>query len=138
MLKISNNSNPQLNAKNSYFKTLQYNLITQFSSIWLPARVDMGAMVMKVYSAFPKALALLEPHHQTSKSYPGHSLREYTPQQICSLCILQPELPGPRLPEAQVFKHYSLTNWQILFSVIPAAVSPVKQIETSVWGFRSA
>ena len=30
----------------------------------LQARVDLGAMAMKGYSAFPKALALLEPHHQ--------------------------------------------------------------------------
>ena len=31
----------------------------------LRARVDLGAMAMKGYSAFPKALpALLEPHHQ--------------------------------------------------------------------------
>ena len=40
---------------------------TLFSSIWpinrTRARVDLGAMVMKVYSAFPKAPALLEPHH---------------------------------------------------------------------------
>ena len=30
----------------------------------LRARVDLGAMAMKGYSAFPKAPALLEPHHQ--------------------------------------------------------------------------
>ena len=29
------------------------------------ARVDMGAMAMKRCSVFPKAPALLEPHHQT-------------------------------------------------------------------------
>ena len=29
----------------------------------LRARVDLGAMAMKGYSVFPKALALLEPHH---------------------------------------------------------------------------
>ena len=28
------------------------------------ARVDLGAMAMKEYSAFPKAQALLEHHHQ--------------------------------------------------------------------------
>ena len=28
------------------------------------AKVDLGAMVMKGYSAFPKAPALLEPQHQ--------------------------------------------------------------------------
>ena len=30
----------------------------------LRARVDLGTMAMKGYSAFPKAPALLEPHHQ--------------------------------------------------------------------------
>ena len=30
----------------------------------LKARGDLGAMAMKGYSAFPKAPALLEPHHQ--------------------------------------------------------------------------
>ena len=30
----------------------------------LRARVDLGAMAMKGYSAFLKAPALLEPHHQ--------------------------------------------------------------------------
>ena len=30
----------------------------------LRARVDLGAMATKGYSAFPKAPALLEPHHQ--------------------------------------------------------------------------
>ena len=29
------------------------------------ARVDLGAMTMKEYSAFPKAPALLELYHQT-------------------------------------------------------------------------
>ena len=28
------------------------------------ARVDLGTMAIEGYSAFPKALALLEPHHQ--------------------------------------------------------------------------
>ena len=30
----------------------------------LLVRVDLGTMAMKGYSAFPKAPALLEPHHQ--------------------------------------------------------------------------
>ena len=38
----------------------------------LQARVDLGAMAMKVCSTFPKAPALLEPHHQIVEggSYP--------------------------------------------------------------------
>ena len=35
----------------------------------LQARVDLGAMAMKRYSAFPKAPALLEPHHQIVKCH---------------------------------------------------------------------
>ena len=37
------------------------------------SRVDPWVMTIKVYSAFPKAPALLEPHQQIV-SYPGHSL----------------------------------------------------------------
>ena len=46
------------------------------SSIWpidqvlpLRARVDLGAMAIKGYSAFPKVPRLLEPHHQTVYSH---------------------------------------------------------------------
>ena len=34
-----------------------------YQELQLWARVDQGAMVIKEYSAFPKAPALLEPHH---------------------------------------------------------------------------
>ena len=59
----------------------------------LLARVDLGVMKMKVYSVFPKAPALLEPHHQIV-SYQGHSLGVFTPLQICSRFILQPKPTG--------------------------------------------
>ena len=55
-------------------KTSKYTVKILSSSIWpinravssanLQARVDLGVMVMKGYSAFPKIPALLEPHHQ--------------------------------------------------------------------------
>ena len=39
------------------------------------ARVNLGAMAMKAYSAFPKAPALLEPHHKIVWCYiQSHSL----------------------------------------------------------------
>ena len=38
--------------------------INPYQELQLWARVDLGVMAMKGYSAFPKALALLEPHHQ--------------------------------------------------------------------------
>ena len=56
------------------FQAIQFSISMQFISIWpidrtlsmlpLPARVDLGVMAMKGYSAFPKAPALLELHHQ--------------------------------------------------------------------------
>ena len=51
----------QLNLKTLLFRTIQFR---QSTVLPLRARVDLGAMAMKAYSAFPKALALLEPHHQ--------------------------------------------------------------------------
>ena len=35
----------------------------------LQARVELGTMAMKGYSAFPKAPALLQPHHQIVKCH---------------------------------------------------------------------
>ena len=70
----------QLNIKTVHFKqfSLAYLL---FSSIWpidrtLPlwVRVDLGAMAMKGYSAFPEASA-----SDCLMSYPGHSLEESYP-----------------------------------------------------------
>ena len=60
----------------------------------LRARVDLRAMAMKGYPAFPKAPALLESHHQIVLRYIqdircGGGL---TLLQRCSWCILQPQL----------------------------------------------
>ena len=81
------------------FQAIQFSISTQFSSIWLidqvlplQARVDLGVMAIKGYSAFPKAPALLEPH---ILSYPGQSLGGgLTPLQRSSWCILQTQLTG--------------------------------------------
>ena len=60
--------------KQFYFK--QFNLayirslvlfepyIRPYQVLPLRARVDLGAIAMKKYAAFPKTPALLEPHHQ--------------------------------------------------------------------------
>ena len=46
-------------------QTVLFNpLIGRCQVLPLRARVDMGAMAMKEYSAFSKALVLLEPHYQ--------------------------------------------------------------------------
>ena len=72
------------------FQKIQFSISTQFSSI---CRIDMtlsgdtttgqsdqGSMAMKKHSAFFKALALLEPHHQiVFVIYPGYSLGKYYP-----------------------------------------------------------
>ena len=39
-------------------------LVGPLSGATTPARVNLGAMVMKEYSIFPKGPALLEPHPQ--------------------------------------------------------------------------
>ena len=61
----------------------------------LQARVDLVAIAMKGYSAFPKTPALPELHHEIVLSYPWHSLRGggggLTLLQRCSRCILQPQ-----------------------------------------------
>ena len=43
--------------------------IRPYQVLPLQARVDLGAMAMKRCSIFPKAPALLEPHHQTVKCH---------------------------------------------------------------------
>ena len=59
------------------------------------ARVDLEAMAMKEYSAFPKAPVLLEHHHQIvlchNQDTRGGGL---VPLQRCGCCILQPQLIG--------------------------------------------
>ena len=55
-------------------QTIQFSISTKFYSIWpidrdfsglpLRARVDMGVMAMKAYSAFSKAPVLQDPYHQ--------------------------------------------------------------------------
>ena len=61
------------------------------------ARMDLEAMAIKGYSAFPKAPALLETHHQIvychiqDTRWVGWGL---TPLQRSSQCILQPQPTG--------------------------------------------
>ena len=69
--------------------------IGPYQMLPLRAKVDLWAMTMKGYSAFPKAPALLEHHHQILLvSYLGHSLVGLTPLQRSSRCILQPKPTG--------------------------------------------
>ena len=69
----------------------------------LRARVDLGAMAMKGYSAFPKApgIAGTSPS-DCLVSYPGHSLGGgLTPLQRSSRCILQSQPTGQPFAEVQ-------------------------------------
>ena len=68
----------QLNVKEFLFRTIQFSISTQFTSIWtkgphqvLPfwARVNLGAIAMKRFSGFSKAPASLEPHHQIVQNH---------------------------------------------------------------------
>ena len=43
---------------------MQLVLFNPYQVLPFQARKDLGAMAMKGYFAFPKAPALLEPHHQ--------------------------------------------------------------------------
>ena len=64
----------------------------------LRARVDLGVMAIKSYSAFPKTPALLESHHQIVWCHLQHTLwGSLTPQQKCSECILQPQPTRPSI-----------------------------------------
>ena len=53
-----------------------------------------GAMAVKGYSAFPKALELLEPHHQIVNLISDTHWRNRNPLQRCSRCILQSQPTG--------------------------------------------
>ena len=102
------------------------------------ARVDLGAMAMKSYSAFLKAPALLELHHQNihdtffrgvlplgreavsvfySPSWQGKNCwGNLTSLQRCSLYILQPQLTGQKL----LGESYLFAEMQSVYSTAPA------------------
>ena len=59
------------------------------------ASVDLGAMAMKGCSVFPKAPALLGPHHQIVYCHIQDTRwGGLAPPQRCSQCILQPQPTG--------------------------------------------
>ena len=58
----------------------------------------MGVMAIKRYYTFPKASALLEPHHQIVSCHIQEiHLQSLNPLQRCSLRILQHQLTGPKI-----------------------------------------
>ena len=95
-----------LNIKTLLFQAIQFSLSAQFSSVWsidktLSGATTLGqsgprAMAMKEYSAFLKAPALLEPHHQiilcNIQDTRWRGLLPHT--QIYSRSILEPKPTG--------------------------------------------
>ena len=80
----------------------------------LQASVDLGAMAMKGYSAFPKAPALLEPHHQiVSCHIQDTRLGGVYPSTEVQSVILQPQLTG----------QYTELNVKVLFQIIQFSIS---------------
>ena len=122
----------QLNDKAVLFLTIQFSIIHLFalslnmslnislnSSIWpidrtlsgatTPARVDLGAIAMKGYSAFAKAPALLKPHHQiVLYNFQDFRWGGLTPQQRSSRCIQQPQ----PIVKSSLMNAY-VRNWQL-------------------------
>ena len=70
--------------------------IGPYQVLALRARVDQGKMAVKWCSAFPKAPASLEPHHQIVECHiqDTHWGGDLTPLQRCSRCILQLQPTG--------------------------------------------
>ena len=78
------------------------------------ARVDLGAVAIKEYSAFPKAPRLLESHHQIVLCHiHGNRLGSLTFLQRCSQCILQTQPTGP--VKQRVWLHTYLHTYKIIF-----------------------
>ena len=82
------------------------------------ARLDLGAMAMKGYSAFHKAPASLELHHQiVSCHYQGTHWRSLPYPQKCSRCILQPKPTGQNFESINLFQpvHNYLSIYLLFF-----------------------
>ena len=88
------------------FQTVQFSISRHLSSIRPIDRIPSGApttsqsqswvVAIKEHSAFPKAPALLKPHHQIAYWHIKDTRWEsLTPQQRCSLCILQSGVVAP-------------------------------------------
>ena len=95
----------QLNVKTVLFQTIQFSVITQFSSIWPIDRTLSGATTLsesepgsdsnKGVLYIPQAPALLKHHHQIVWCHIQDTRWErLTPLQKCSRCILQPSRLG--------------------------------------------
>ena len=98
----------------------------------LRAKVDLGVMAIKGYSAFPKAPELLEPHHQIVS---GHTQDtrwgDLTPLQRSSWCILQLQPTGQigRWNQARML----IKPWSRCFKRIGGIQSVQNYLKISTW-----
>ena len=99
------------------------------------ARLALGAMAIKGYSAFPKAAVLLEPHNQIVLCHiPGTDWASLTPLQRSSRCILRPQLTGPDrvdlARELKIVEHE--TDSETI--IVDALGTRPKYFEKRLWG----
>ena len=112
-----------LNFKIFLFQTIQLSISPQFSSIWpmnrtltcvtLPGRVDLGAMAMKGYSAFPKAPALLKPYHQIFRVMSRIFVRGVVPLCKDAVGVFYSWLGGYHYGDKKYYSRELTQNWTI-------------------------
>ena len=116
-------NNSVYHTKTVPFKTIQFSISMQFSFIWpyqvrpLRARVNWEVLAMKGYSTFPKAPALLDPHHQMFYCYIEDTRWFFTPQQRYSRCVVQTKLTGS--PGHSLGECYPSAAKQSMYSTAP-------------------
>ena len=92
--------------KNSQLQTIQFSVITQFSSIWpigrtlsgatTPGQSGPGSNSNEGTLSIPQSSSITEARlSDCLVSYQDIHWRSLTPLQRCSQCILQPQLTGP-------------------------------------------
>ena len=73
--------------------------------------VELGAMLMKVYSAFPKDPELIEPHHHIVKCHIQDNRLGWG---LIRRCILQPQPTEPRYKAKTLIEQRNIHNPRII------------------------
>ena len=119
-----------LNVKTFQCQAIQFSMSMQFSAFWpidrypikvltLRARVELGVMAMKGYSAFPKTLALLEPHHQIVQCHTQDTCWWcLTPLQRCNLLIQLLQPTGQATEFVSVINHYHINGLRLFWDTL--------------------
>ena len=107
--------------QNSYFQTIQFSIMTQFSSIRHIARTQTGATTLGQIGSDgnERVLRISQSSSVTGASpsdclmsYPEHSLKSLTSLQRCSQCILLLQLTGPLKRR----KNFKFKTWRHVFT----------------------